>query len=65
MRTVNYKYDIGERVRIIDVEAFGRVDSLSTDIRGELYRVVFWMNGNRQNAWMYDWELEPIKNKQE
>jgi len=39
----------------------GRIDSLSLDSNGEMYRVVFWNNGNRNQIWMYEWELAPEK----
>lgn len=61
MKTVNFKYDIGASVKILDIAMLGRVDSLSIDTNGEMYRVVFWNNGNRNQIWMYDWELEPGK----
>lgn len=60
-RTVNFKYDIGELVKILDIAMLGRVDSLSLDTNGEMYRVVFWNNGNRNQIWMYEWELSPGK----
>ena len=61
MKTVNFKYDIGASVKILDIAMLGRVDSLSIDTNGEMYRVVFWNNGNRNQIWLYDWELEPGK----
>jgi hypothetical protein len=65
MRTVNYKHDIGDSVLIKDVNANGRVDSLSTDRNGQMYRIVFWMNGDRKAEWMYDWELEQLTTKEQ
>ena len=61
MRTVNFKYNIGDAVKVLDIAMMGRVDSLSLDTNGEMYRVVFWNNGNRNQIWMYDWELAPGK----
>ena len=61
MRTVNFKYNIGDTVKVLDIAMMGRVDSLSLDTNGEMYRVVFWNNGNRNQIWMYDWELAPGK----
>lgn len=61
MRTVNFKYDIGASVKILDIAMMGRVDSLSLDTNGEMYRVVFWNNGNRNQIWMYEWELSAGK----
>lgn len=61
MRTVNFKYDIGASVLINDIGMLGRVDSLSLESQGELYRVVYWNNGTRNQVWMYDWELSTGK----
>ena len=61
MRTVNFKYDICDTVKVRDIGMVGRIDSLSIDSHGELYRVVYWNNGERNQNWMYDWELEPAK----
>lgn len=61
MRTVNFKHDIGDRVKILDIATVGRVDSLSIDSHGELYRVVYWNDGTRNQIWMYEWELAPEK----
>ena len=61
MRTVNFKYNIGDTVKVLDIAMMGRVDSLSLDTNGEMYRVVFWNNGDRNQIWMYDWELAPGK----
>ena len=61
MRTVNFKYNIGDTVKVLDIAMMGRVDSLALDTNGEMYRVVFWNNGDRNQIWMYDWELAPGK----
>jgi len=64
MKTVNFKYDIGDSVKILAITMLGRIDSLSLDSNGEMYRVVFWNNGNRNQIWMYEWELAPENEKQ-
>ena len=61
MKTVNFEYDIGDTVKVRDIGMAGRVDALSLDSNGELYRVVYWNDGNRNQVWMYAWELEPGK----
>ena len=63
MRTVQFKHDIGDTVKVRDIGMAGRVDALSLDSNGELYRVVYWNDGNRNQVWMYDWELEPNWNR--
>ena len=39
----------------------GKVDSLSLDNNGKMFRVVYWSNCTRNQVWMYDWEIEPCK----
>ena len=51
MRTVNFKYNIGDTVKVLDIAMMGRVDSLALDTNGEMYRVVFWNNGDRNQIW--------------
>lgn len=58
---VEFKYNLGDPVTVIDVDRPGRVDSQSNDINGQQYRVVYWCDSQRRCAWMYDWELEPRK----
>jgi len=61
MKTVNFKYDIGDSVKILAITMLGRIDSLSLDSNGEMYRVVFWNDGIRNQIWMYEWEFAPEK----
>jgi hypothetical protein len=58
MKTVTFKYQIQQVVKIVALEITGRVDSMSHSSTGEEYRVVYWYNGKREAVWMYDWELE-------
>lgn len=58
LKTVEFEYDLGQAVRIKAIDMIGRVDSLSLDNNGHTYRVVYWNDGARCQAWMYDWELE-------
>ena len=61
VRTVEFEYDIGMPVRIKSIDMNGKVDSLSLDNNGKMYRVVYWSNCTRNQVWMYEWELEPCK----
>ena len=61
-RTVEFAYDIESKVRVKPIEMDGFVDALCLDIRGEMYRVVYWNDGKRESSWMYGWEIEPAKN---
>lgn len=59
MRTVEFKYDRGARVKITDIGMTGRIDALLLEATGEMYRVVYWNDGTRNSVWMYDYELTP------
>jgi len=61
MVTIEYKFNIHDRVLLIDLETYGTVDSLTTDINGSMYRVVFWYNGDRKSVWVYDYEIKHVK----
>jgi len=58
-RSVEYSFDIGDRVIIAAISMQGRVDSMMTSKDGDEYRVVYWNDGQRHSAWLYDWEIEP------
>jgi ribosomal protein S4E len=58
---IPFKHNIQETVFIKAIEVVGRVDAVSMDERGEMYRVVYWNDGQRNAVWMYDWELEEKK----
>lgn len=58
---VNFDYEIGQEVKVIAIAMTGRVDSLSLDRNGKMYRVVYWNDGARCQSWMYEWEIMPIK----
>ena len=58
MKTIEFEYDIGARVKIKTIEMIGHVDSLCLDIMGKQYRVVYWNDGERHSTWMYAWEIE-------
>lgn len=61
MTTVEFEYEIGAPVRIKAIDMNGKVDSLSLDNNGKMYRVVYWSNCTRNQVWMYEWELESCK----
>lgn len=56
--TAEFKYLIGQEVKIKAIGMTGRVDLMSIGNTGTEYRVVYWNNGERHSAWLYDWELE-------
>jgi len=63
-RNVTFKFDIGDSVKILAINVSGRVDAQMTTTCGTEYRVIYWYNGERKAVWMYDYELEFIKEKE-
>jgi len=57
--TVDFQYELGQRAVIAGADIIGRVDSLSVDNNGPMYRVVYWNDGQRYQQWLYGWEIEP------
>ena len=60
-RTMTFGFGIGDSVYLKEIERVGFIDSLSIDLCGVTYRVVFWDNGCRQSVWLYECELEDVK----
>jgi hypothetical protein len=60
MRVVEFRYDIGSEVRIDAINALGKVDGLTLDNSGPMYRVVYWDGGVRNVPWLYAWEISPV-----
>jgi len=57
---VEFAYSIGQSVKVIPIGMIGMVDSMSLDMNGKQYRVIYWNDGVRNVVWMYDWEIEAI-----
>lgn len=64
MPKIDFEYDISDHVTVKAIEMHGRVDSLSYDATGKMYRVVYWHNGERYTQWMYSWEIQKRKFKE-
>lgn len=56
--TVEFEYEIGEHVVILALSIAARVDSLSFDNNGPMYRVIYWKNRERSQQWLYPWEVQ-------
>lgn len=50
MKNVEFEYDIGSPVRIKAIDMNGKIDSLSLDNNGKMYRVVYWSNCTRNQV---------------
>ena len=64
MRTVEYAYDVGDRVLIRAIELEGVVDGLMTDGGGASYRVVYWNDGERHVEVMYGCEVGAVRKRE-
>jgi len=51
-------FDIGSEVRIIAIDAQARIIARTEDRTGVIYRVIYWIDGERRDDWLYGWELE-------
>lgn len=58
-RAEQFKFDIGDKVLIKDIQRPGKVEALMIDFLGVQYRIVYWDNSKRENAWLGPDELEP------
>jgi hypothetical protein len=58
MKTITFKYELGQTIKIKAIGMPGQIDALSFGPNGEEFRVVYWNNGQRYSVWMYDWEID-------
>lgn len=56
--TRQFKFNLGERIRIKELDRPGIVDALGVFDCGVEYRVVYWNDGKRESVWVYAWEIE-------
>jgi len=56
--TINIDFSVGDKVIVKELQRPGRIDMIQVDSIGVQYRVGFWDNATRQNAWLYADELE-------
>ena len=56
-RIVEFKYDIGDEVKIKAVSVNARVNAMLLDSTGVQYHVIYWDDGERRLEWVYEWEL--------
>ena len=58
MKTVELKYSLLEKVRLIEIDRPGFVDSIIIDSIGIQYRVCHWFEGERRTVWCHEQEIE-------
>lgn len=57
-RIEHFKFDLGDRVLIKEIQRPGKIESLMIDFIGVQYRVGFWDNSKRETVWLSAEELE-------
>ena len=58
---MEFDFALADEVKVVPIGMIGRVDSVSCDNNGPMYRIVYWNEGNRYSTWVYSWEIERIK----
>ena len=53
-----FAFPIKADVTLKAIRVKGVIDSISKDITGNQYRVVYWNDGARCSTWVYEWEIE-------
>lgn len=55
---MNFRFECGQKVGIAAVGENGQI-AMRRDAFGQHdYLVIYWMDGQRREEWMNDWELE-------
>jgi hypothetical protein len=58
--TLEAEHNLRDEIMIKAIQMKGTIDSISWDISGLQYRVVYWNDSQRYSTWMYSHEIEPI-----
>lgn len=59
-RTQVFRFDLKDKVRLIDINRPGQVTGLLVEDTGVQYRVTFWNDSVRRVEWVYDHEIEGL-----
>lgn len=59
MFRVEFQFQLGEKVEILELKQTARVVGLLVDGTGTQYNVSYWLNGKRETAWLHVSELRP------
>jgi len=57
---IEYKFNVGEKIKILELGLYGRVKSLWTGNRGNEIQVRFFCNGKSEEMYFYEDELESV-----
>ena len=56
----NFKFQLGDRVRIVELKTAGRVMAQFCDGLGTQYNVRYFWNGEAKTVYFYEEELEKV-----
>ncbi len=60
---IEFKYKFGEEVHIKPLELNGYMDGVTADASGEMYKVVYWFNGERKAVYVDERDIEKCTTK--
>jgi hypothetical protein len=55
---VEVAFGVNDWVDILAISTKGQVDQVTVEPGRQLYRVVYWLEGKRQEVWMYQHEIQ-------
>lgn len=58
---VDFKYSIGEKVALIDIDFVGVIRAMRWDMQGAQYNVTYWHDSQMRDAWVFVDELRKIE----
>ena len=60
---IDFTFSCGESVKLRAIDRPALVTGLLSDTEGKQYRCVWWEQGQRYNAWLFEYEIakEPAK----
>lgn len=58
MIAINFEFNIGDKVEIIETHVFGMVCSLWCGDRGLQYEIAYWSDGDRKKEYLFGSEIK-------
>ena len=58
---IETKYNLMQEVKIKELNLYGVIECISIDMNLLQYRIVYWNKGDRENNWLYEFEIEKKK----
>jgi len=58
MITKSFQFDLGQKVKIKEINRVGTIVGLLVDLEAICYKVSYWDNCSRKVEWLYDFDIE-------